>query len=413
MAELAMSLPCRRIELICWPARGKGQYLIRNRRTGETFEFGEEERFLLSRLDGRQTSDDICREFQGCFGQQLSAEELQAFVHLARDRGLLQSADAIPGAGTLATAVGPLEVAPRARAVRSLGKRSASRLVRWGSALLQWPARTLSAAAGGLDMFRLKHLDFVPRPDDIFIVSYPRSGTTWLQMILFQLTQEGSVDFAHIAEYCPWFERSRRSAQAFETRPSPRIFKSHLSFRKIPKGAGRYIYVARDGKDVALSYYHLYRMYNGYEGTFNDFFDRFVRGKVGYGSWFRHVDGWWSRRHDPSILFLTYEELCRNLEGSIRRIAAFIGHEVSPEKLPMVLQRCSFQFMKQHESRFDPALEVLWEQGIQLRSFFRKGRVGEGAVHLSSAQRARFDEALRNHWRGTASPWPLVDGPPE
>jgi len=71
---------------------------------------------------------------------------------------------------------------------------------------------------------RLKHFDYVPRPDDIFIVTYPRSGTTWMQMILYQLTTDGSMDFPHIAEYCPWFERSLRSARGFETRPAPRIF---------------------------------------------------------------------------------------------------------------------------------------------------------------------------------------------
>jgi hypothetical protein len=45
--------------------------------------------------------------------------------------------------------------------------------------------------------------DFVPRPDDIFIVTYPRSGTTWMQMILYQLTTDGDMTFAHIEQVCP------------------------------------------------------------------------------------------------------------------------------------------------------------------------------------------------------------------
>jgi hypothetical protein len=203
------------------------------------------------------------------------------------------------------------------------------------------------------------------------------------------------MDFPHIAEYCPWFEKSLRSSRGFELRPSPRLFKSHLAYRHIPKGPCKYIYVARDGRDVAVSYYDLYRRYNGYEGTFADFFDLFLRGKVGYGSWFRHVKGWWAHRGDPNVLFLTYEELTRDLEGSVRKVAAFCGFSVPPERLPLILGRCGFAFMKQHESRFDPVLETLWEQGTQLNAFLRNGRVGDGALHLSREQEEQFEQAAR------------------
>jgi len=168
-----------------------------------------------------------------------------------------------------------------------------------------------------------------------------------------------------------------------------------LAYPKVPKGPCKYIYVARNGKDVAVSYYHLYRMYNGYEGTFAEFFDRFLRGKVEFGSWFRHVQGWWTHRHDPNVLFLAYEELNGDLEGCIRRIATFIGRDVSPERMPGILQRCSFEFMKAHEQQFDPVLETLWEQGVQLKSFLRNGRVGDGRDLLDEDQAARFNAMFR------------------
>jgi hypothetical protein len=262
------------------------------------------------------------------------------------------------------------------------------------SALLGWPARLLSAAVRRIDLFRLMHLEFVPRPDDVFIVTHPRSGTTWMQMILYQLTTDGSMDFPHIAEYCPWFERSARSANAFETRPSPRLFKSHLPYHKIPRGPCKYIYVARNGKDVAVSQYHLDRTHIGYEGTFDEFFERFLNGKTPFGCWFAHVKGWWRHRNDPNVLFLTYEELSRDLEGRICRIADFIGRDVPAERLPTIVGRCRFAFMKQYENQFDPVMETLWEQGIRLNSFLRHGRTGDGAVQLTVQQQARFDEAF-------------------
>jgi hypothetical protein len=398
--------------LVSWRAGENGPYLIRNRSSGDSFQIGEEEHFLLAQLDGRQTSDEVCRAFQERFGQPLSEQDFDLFVQLAADRGLLHAGGPIPEAGTVSTTVGPLEHAQGTPGLRPFWKRAASRSLKFISTFLQWPARTLSAAAARLDLLRLRRFDFVSRPDDIFIVTYPRSGTTWMQMILYQLTSGGSMDFPHIAEYCPWFERSVRSARAFETRPSPRLFKSHLSYRKIPKGPCKYIYVARNGQDVAVSYYHLQRAYNGYEGTFEEFFDRFLRGKDSFGSWFAHVKGWWRHRHDPNVLFLTYEELTRDLEGTIRRIAAFILRDVSDENLPAILERCRFAFMKQYEQKFDPALETLWEQGVQLKSFLRNGRIGEGTVSLTQQQRGRFDKANRERLGDLQIPFDTPQVPP-
>ena len=119
---------------------------------------------------------------------------------------------------------------------------------------------------------------FNPRPDDIFVVTYPRSGTTWMQMILYQLTTEGNMNFPHITMVCPWFERLLKDGAAFDALPSPRVFKSHLSYRKIPKGPCKYIYVARDGKDVAVSYYHFHATHIGFKGSFDEFFERFLKG---------------------------------------------------------------------------------------------------------------------------------------
>jgi len=276
----------------------------------------------------------------------------------------------------------------------SLLKRSVRCPLAAARSSLPWMAKRLAMAAAKIQLLELKHFKFVPRPDDIFIVTYPRSGTTWMQMILYQLTTDGNMDIPHIAQHCPWFERSTRSGCGFENISGPRIFKSHLSYRTIPKSPGRYIYVVRNGQDVAISYFNLYRNYNQYEGTFDEFFQRFMRGKLHYGSWFDHVEGWRKHRHDLNILFLSYEELTRDLEGCIRRISAFCQINVREEKLPRIVERCSFEFMKQHERKFDPALEMLWENGTQLNSFLRVGKTGEGTRELSNEQRTRFAQVL-------------------
>jgi hypothetical protein len=336
---------------------------------------------------------------------------LQKHWEISRQYAIFASPAAylIDGAGVItadvAVGVDPiLELMTRAgpllRQIKPAGKPPLlKRMARWPvaltSAMLEWLFRRVIRAKTGIQTFELRHFRFVPRPDDIFVVTYPRSGTTWMQMILYQLTTDGSMEFTHIAEHSPWFERSAESDRGYEERASLRVLKSHLPYRSIPKGPGRYIYVARDGRDVAVSYYNLYRSHNGYKGSFAEFFELFMRGKVMFGSWFEHVYGWWKHRHELNVLFLTYEELVADLEGCLRRIIAFCHLDVPPERLPLILERCSFAFMKQHENKFDPAMEALWQQGGRLNLFLRTGRVGEGARQLNKAQQARFDQAFR------------------
>jgi hypothetical protein len=237
---------------------------------------------------------------------------------------------------------------------------------------------------------RLRYLDFTLRPDDIFIVSYPRSGTTWVQMILYQLTTDGSMDFQHIYEVCPHFESPLSYGKDFEDRPSPRMFKTHLFYKQLPKGPCKYIYVARNGKDVAVSLYHFITTQHGFRWSFQIFFALFVRGRM-HGSWFKHVGDWWVRRDDPNVLFLKYEELIHDLEGCVRKIIDFCQFQVDEANLPGILERCRFDFMKQYESKFDPITERLMLWGVKQHEFLRKGQVGDWKNRLTPEQEAAFD----------------------
>src|SRR5215218_5290023 len=82
-----------------------------------------------------------------------------------------------------------------------------------GNHLLSLPERALGALALGameardlIRLYRGKWYLFRPRPDDIFVVSYPKSGTTLMQMMVYQLATRGEMDFSHITIASPWFE---------------------------------------------------------------------------------------------------------------------------------------------------------------------------------------------------------------
>jgi hypothetical protein len=255
------------------------------------------------------------------------------------------------------------------------------------------------------DLSRHRHdsdtpADFPSRPDDIYIVTYPRSGTTWVQMMLYQLTTSGEMSFLHISQVVPFLERAIRMGLDLAALKSPRVFKTHMPFRFLSAKPGKFIYVARDGKDVLVSYFHFYRTYLDFTGTFAEFFDRFMTGQVQYGSWFRHVAEWKAHAGDPNVLFLNYEDLCASFDESLRRIIAFCGLDIPPDRYGEIRTRCSFEFMKRHERQFDHNTEIAWEL-LELGSqstFLRRGQVGSWKEQLTASQDAAFDQAARS-WR--------------
>jgi len=240
---------------------------------------------------------------------------------------------------------------------------------------------------------RSGRLAFDPRPDDVYLASYARSGTTWLQMILYQLTTDGSMDFTHITQPIPYFERALMQGRDLNQLPSPRIFKTHLRYRELPKGPYKRIYVARNGKDVLVSCYHFFLAHSTFKGSFDEFFQKFMVGNVPPGSWFRHVAEWSAHAADSNVLFLRYEDLVSDFERTLDRIAAFLERPIPKEKYASIAERCSFQFMKQHEDKFGFLQEVMLENGFTGEGFIRQGKTGTGKQYLSPSQESAFDQA--------------------
>jgi hypothetical protein len=289
-------------------------------------------------------------------------------------------------------------------------------LQKTASRVLGLATSALDAAVRNLDNtrrianFLQGRMELEVRPTDVFISSYPRSGTTLTQWILYLLTHEEQPDPAHLTKVSPWFERSlaigELTASDLEAFPSPRVFKSHLPREWLPNGA-RYIYVERDGLDVLVSYFHFYRAYLGFKGTLDDFFRRFMEGRVQYGSWFEHVAGWRERSSDPDVLIVRYEDLLSDRKASIERIVEFLGWDRDERWVDRAVIESSFDAMKGRESVFDHATALLLERGVSPESFLRAGQSGLGEGTLSQAQvreiRERSSTGRRLAIRGLAS----------
>jgi hypothetical protein len=241
-----------------------------------------------------------------------------------------------------------------------------------------------------------------PRPDDIFIDSYPKSGTTLLQMMLYQMTTSGNMDFPHIASVSPWFEYELLlgSPRNLEV-PSPRVFKSHLFYHLLPK-MGRFIYIMRDPRDVALSAYHHVALMNGEDPPFEWFMNEFVHGRGRFQSWYKHIASWWPHRNDPNVLFLRFEEVVADLESTVRRIAAFCGIQVREEDMPRIVEHCGIELMKKYQEKFDPRTRRISHSPAS--PFIRQGVVGAGREILTPEQEAILAKNLAELERKLGGP---------
>jgi hypothetical protein len=239
-------------------------------------------------------------------------------------------------------------------------------------------------------------LDYEGSPDDIFIVTYPKSGTTWLQMIVYQLTTDGAMDFAHIDHVSPFLETTLiPQGRKISDLPAPRVVKSHLPYHEIPKGPGRYICGVRNGLDVAVSYHHHAEKYmtplRGLSAS--EFFRRFMAGEVPYDSWFDHVAGWLRNKNRLNMLVVTYEELSADLEAGVKRIADFCGITIDPAAMPRILERCSFAFMREHDAKFALGKPPRTPAAGPQTAFIRQGKVGGFRQELDERAVSEFQEA--------------------
>uniref|UniRef100_A0ACB8GC89 Uncharacterized protein n=2 Tax=Sphaerodactylus townsendi TaxID=933632 RepID=A0ACB8GC89_9SAUR len=244
--------------------------------------------------------------------------------------------------------------------------------------------------------------DFEIRDSDVFLVTYPKSGTIWTQNILSLIHHEGHRDGTEdtdLIDRVPWLEYNIHDMD-YISRPSPRLFASHLPYYLVPNGLrnrrAKVIYVSRNPKDVLVSYYHFSKMSVMLETTekFDDFMERFLAGEVLASFWLDHVEGWYAHKDDFNILFLTYEEMKKDLRNSVLKICSFLGKKLTEKELQTVVDMATFDKMRlDPRSNYEnvPADLLDHDKG----RFLRKGTIGDWKNIMTIAQSERFDSVFR------------------
>jgi len=230
-------------------------------------------------------------------------------------------------------------------------------------------------------------------PDDIFLVSYPKSGNTWTRFLVANLVYpEKNPDFSNINQLLPDIEEM--SKRNLERAARPRILKSHQYFD--PRYQ-KVIYIVRDPRDVALSeyYFDIKRCAIADDFPLPQFVSRFVRGELNhpYGTWGENVASWfYTRRDDPRFLPVKYEALQVQAMDEMRRIAGFMGISAGPERLAFAIERSSADRMRELEKKQGH----LWSstrETQQDKPFVRSAKSGGWKVELPEASVAEIESA--------------------
>ncbi len=255
--------------------------------------------------------------------------------------------------------------------------------------------------------------DFRFRDDDVIVATYAKSGTTWTQQIVGQIILGPDPELP-TAEISPWVDLrvppKSVKLPAIEAQTHRRFLKTHLPVDALRfSDKAKYIYIARDGRDVVWSMYNhhananalWYEMLNDTPGLvgppiqpppadirqyFRDWLER-----DGHPFWpfWDNIRGWWAIRDLANVKAIHFADLKRDMPGAMREIADFLGVRVKPENWPEIERYCSFDWMKANATKATPLGGAFWDAGAE--TFINKGTNGRWQSVLSPQESAAYE----------------------
>jgi aryl sulfotransferase len=244
---------------------------------------------------------------------------------------------------------------------------------------------------------------FTPRPDDIFVCTPAKCGTTWTQTIVANLLWPDGDHPDTVMSLSPWLEAEfyplDEITARLEAQTHRRFIKSHTHADGIPIFPdAKYVFVARDGRDAFMSFCHHREVFSEtvrgelnvraladgvppmpkWDGDVHGFFASWLA----MGDMLSHVASFWKLRGESNLLFVHYNDLKADLAGEMRRIAGFLAIDVPEASWPEVVERCTFAAMKANGERIGSFFN--FEGGAQ--SFLFKGTNGRWRDVLTPAE---------------------------
>ncbi|KAF5277397.1 hypothetical protein FQA39_LY06210 [Lamprigera yunnana] len=259
---------------------------------------------------------------------------------------------------------------------------------------------------------------FTVRDNDIFLLGYPKSGTTWAQEMIWlvanDLNYKGAKVFVDerfpVLEMFMYRSSGRRSQlecyvdsmKFIENLKDGRCIKSHLKSDYLPEQLlkrdcnAKIIYIARNPKDVAVSSYMFHKeLLQTVEYSFEEYCELFMTDLyVAFGQYWQNVLYFWNKRNETNILFIKYEDMKRDLLEVIRKIAKFLNKCHTEEEEIELMNWLSFEKMKENEY-------VNHNDFYGKPGFIRCGNVGDHKSKMSADLLSKFDEWIKKNVQNT------------
>lgn len=215
-------------------------------------------------------------------------------------------------------------------------------------------------------------------PDDVFIASYPRSGNTWIRLLLADLILQingfktSTKLPIHVSQIIPDIYKDNLSNWQSPVPLPCRLIKTHEHYHKIHRQLTRFfwqaraVYIFRNPSDVLCSYYHFHKMHNLLDTTIEVRIDDFCQSKV--DEWCNHLTSYISQYSKHKILFVSYEKLYSKPIDVLQKVIFFFG---------VCATKCQcIEAIENH--RFDK------QKSIANTEHFRKGKINSAQEELSS-----------------------------
>ncbi len=276
---------------------------------------------------------------------------------------------------------------------------------------IRWPIKTRELHNHHFDSTIWN--DFKFRNDDIIIATYAKAGTTWMQQIIAQLLFDGNPDL-EVADMSPWLDLrvppKAVKLPVVEAQTHRRFIKTHLpvdSLRFSPEA--KYLYIARDGRDVVWSLYNhhanandtWYRALNDTPGRVGPPIERppsdirkywhdwLERDGYPFWSFWENTRSWWAIRNLPNVMLVHFGNLKRDLPGQIRRVAKFLDIPVQDSRWDAILEHCSFEWMKRNATKSVPLGGAFWDAGAEV--FINRGINGRWRDTLTNEESSEYE----------------------
>lgn len=262
------------------------------------------------------------------------------------------------------------------------------------------------------------------RPDDVFVVTPPKCGTTWMQTIVALLLTGDPETETEIAIKMPWvdirFREMTEVAARLEAMTHRRSMKSHTPLDGLPLDEnGDYICVFRHPLDAHLSYRrhlrnlpmtffnHWYPEDDADGVTFRRFLDGGAEGYDGDAMPLAHVIQHYkaaSAQADlPNVSLFHYADMTRDLPGTFAKVAELLGITHPPDVMDQLVQAAGFEHMKANATRYAPGGGTGFMKSDT--EFFHSGTSGKWVGELTDEELDAYDRLMGSYLTPAQRAW--------